>query len=68
MIVFHKSDSKFVQAACLCKINSTSPHCYTEECTELLQQDEAEKRLMKLITKCDETWVYGYDVETKQQS
>jgi hypothetical protein len=37
-------------------------------CEYLLQKANDEENLLKNVITGDETWVYGYDSETKQQS
>jgi hypothetical protein len=37
-------------------------------CQELLNHITKDDNFLKLIITGDETWVYGYDVETKMQS
>jgi hypothetical protein len=37
-------------------------------CENLLQRANEDENLLKNVITGDETWVYGYDVETKQQS
>jgi hypothetical protein len=37
-------------------------------CRELKQQDRDDPNFISNITTGDETWVYGYDPDTKQQS
>jgi len=35
---------------------------------ELFDRSNADENFLKNVITCDETWVYGYDVETKVQS
>jgi len=37
-------------------------------CKELKQQARDDSNFISNITTSDETWVYGYETETKQQS
>jgi hypothetical protein len=37
-------------------------------CENLLEKANDNKNLLKNVITSDETWIYGYDVETKQQS
>jgi hypothetical protein len=37
-------------------------------CQNFLQRENDNKNLLKNVITGDETWVYDYDVETKQQS
>jgi len=41
---------------------------HKELCLDLLQRTENEPDLLNSIIACDETWVFMYDPETKQQS
>jgi len=41
---------------------------HKELCLDLLQRTENEPDVLNLIITCDETWVFTYDSETKQQS
>jgi len=36
--------------------------------TNMPQEAESDENFMGQIITCDETWVYGYDLETKRQS
>jgi hypothetical protein len=42
-------------------------HCL-EVCRELQQQLQEDPNFLLKVTTGDESWVYGYDPETKQQS
>jgi hypothetical protein len=42
--------------------------CCKELSLDLLQRFENEPDLLNLIITCDETWIFMYDLETKQQS
>jgi len=42
--------------------------CRKELCLDLLQCSENEPDLLNSIITCDETWIFTYDPETKQQS
>jgi len=35
---------------------------------ELFYRSNADENFLKNVITCDETWMYGYDVETKVQS
>jgi hypothetical protein len=37
-------------------------------CENLLQRANDDENLLKTVITSDKTWVYGYDVETEQQS
>jgi hypothetical protein len=39
-----------------------------EICSDLLHWARNELDLLKSVITCDETWIFTYDVETKQQS
>ena len=41
---------------------------HKELCLDILQCTENEPDLLNSIITCDETWVFTYDPETKQQS
>jgi histone-lysine N-methyltransferase SETMAR len=52
------------------------PHLLTDEqkanrvmvSQELFDRSNADEKLLKNVITGDETWVYGYDIETKAQS
>jgi hypothetical protein len=44
------------------------PRLFTDDLQNLIQRANNDENLSKNVITSDETWVYGYDVETKQQS
>jgi len=57
----------------LCKngskvLSDEQKECHKELCFDLLQRIENEPDLLNLIITYDETWIFTYDPETKQQS
>lgn len=49
-------------------LNFTQKQCRVEVAQDLLNECNNDPMLLKHIITGDETWVYGYDVETKTQS
>ena len=49
-------------------LSDEQKECCKELCLDLLQRIENEPDLLNLIITCDETWIFMYDLETKQQS
>jgi hypothetical protein len=49
-------------------LSDEQKECRKELCLGLLQRVENEPVLLNLIITCDETWIFMYDLETKQQS
>jgi len=68
----HDFDRKTEDASCCRKIcaasadrgTKTEPH----HSQELLDRSNTDENFLKNVLTGDETWVYGYDVETKVQS
>jgi len=57
----------------LCKngskvLSDEQKECRKELCLDLLQHVENEPDSLNSIITCDETWIFMYDPETKQQS
>jgi len=49
-------------------LSDEQKECRKELCLDLLQHTENERDLLNSIITCDETWIFMYDPETKQQS
>jgi hypothetical protein len=49
-------------------LQNEQKHHHLEVCRELQQQLQEDPDLLSKVVTGDESWVYGYDPETKQQS
>jgi len=68
------TDELNVKKKCLCS-NGSKKFCQLskkelkkEICSDLLQCTRNELDLLKSVIACDETWIFTYDLETKQES
>lgn len=60
----HRVAAKFMPRL----LTSDQKQFRVEVCQDLLQQSRADPTFLSKLITGDETWVYGYDPETKQQS
>ena len=60
----HRTVAKFVPRL---MTSDQQAHC-VQVCQDLLDHSENDKEFLSKIITGDESWVYGYDVETKVQS
>jgi hypothetical protein len=58
-----KKNKKSISAKLVPRLLSDDPVC-----REIKQQARDDPNFISSIITCDETWGYGYDPETKQQS
>ena len=63
----HDFDRKNEDAPCCLKICAASADLVTVS-QEPLDRSNTDENFLKNVITGDETWVYGYDVETKMQS
>ena len=60
----HRVAAKFVP----CLMTSDQQAHHVQVCQDLLDHSKNDKKFLSKIITGDESWVYGYDVETKVQS